>query len=284
MTRAILGRPGTTTWDTGSESTLVIAAPSSAVEAEHLPDRSKLDGKGSTSNYDGQAPVVPLDMRQPPPTSHHPYPAVPQPVVRTLPRNSPPQLRRGDSEATMVTQRAYGHPSRNSSYSSTRSGSTAAPAPLSSSFIPERIINPELLQRPITPSSDLALQMEKPRSTSLNQHRHDISSIASDDTLRRTGSLAPPPRPVASHSPSTSIGPRSERGIKGAGGEQFVDYRQPSSWKGPSHGAPLSAVLGPQDTPVVPPTPTQRAQRSTYGPDSPFVAGHYRTRSKPGFL
>jgi hypothetical protein len=132
-----------------------------------LPTPSKFDSNGPTSNYPeygGQASLVPLYMRQPPQPATTTYPAVPQPVVHALPRNSPPQQihfhRRGDSEATIVEQWAYGHLSRNSSYSSKRSGSTAAPAPSPRSLVPERIITPELLQRPITPSSVLALEME----------------------------------------------------------------------------------------------------------------------------
>ena len=255
--------------------------------SEHWPTPSKFS-PSNFPGYGGQAPAVPSDMRQPPPSGHHPDPAVPHPVVRALPRNSPPQQihfhRRGDSEATIVAQRAYGHPSRNASYSSTNSSSMAAPAPSPRSLVPERIITPELLQRPITPSSVLALEMGNPRSTMHSQHQRNLSRMTNDDALSTTGSLAPPPRPVASHSPSTGIWSRSEHGIKGTDGEQSVEDQQPSSWKGPSRDAALSAVLGPQDAPVVPPTPTQLGQRSPYSPKSPFIAGHHRTRSRPGFL
>lgn len=220
-------------------------------------------------------------MWQPPPTSHHPYPAVPQPVVHAPPRNLSPQHilshQRGDSEATIVDQRAYDQPSRRSSYSLKRSGSMAASAPSPRSSVSERIIDPELLQRPITPSSVLALEMENRRSPSPNLR------ITNDDTSRSVGSLAPPPRPVTSHSPSTSVGSRVEHGIKGRSGEKSIE-QGPSSSKGPSHDARLSAVLGSQDAPVVPPTPTQLAQRSPYIPTGPFVHGHHRTGSKPGFL
>lgn len=250
--------------------------------SEDLPTPSKFDYTSNYPEYGGRASVVPLYMWQPSLTSHPLYPAVPQPVVHPLPRNSPPQRiishRQGDSEATIVEQWAYGHPSRGSSFSSKRSGSMAAPASSTRSLIPERIIAPELLQRPITPSSVLALEMENRRSTSSDESRRNLY-----DTPSGVGSLAPPPRPVAYHSSSTSIGSRLDDGIKGTSGGQFVE-QQPSSWKGSSHDAPLSAVLGPQDAPVVPPTPTQLAQRLPYNPKAPFVHGHHRTRSKPGFL
>lgn len=268
----------------GSQNTIATRSPSSEVK-EYWPT----PGKSTTSNFpreSGQASAVPSYLRHPPSTSHHPYPAVPHPVVQALPRNSLPQQihfhRRDDSEATIVAQWAYGHPSCNASYSSTRRSSTAAPTPRSS--VPERIITPDLLQRPITPSSVLALEMENPQSMMPNQHQRNISRMTKDDALSMTGSLAPPPRPVGSHSPSTSIGSRSERGIKSTDGEQSVEARQSSSLKGPSRGAALSAVLGPQDAPFILPTRTQLAQRSPYSPQSPFIAGHHRTRSRPGFL
>lgn len=226
-------------------------------------------------------------MWQPPPTNRHPYPAVPQPVVHALPRNSPPQQmlshRRGDSEATIVEQWTYGRSSRGSSYSLKRSGSMAASSPPPRSVVPETNIAPELLQRPITPSSVLALEMENRRSTSPNEYRRKMSRIINDDTPSSAASLAPPPRPLTSHSPSTSVGSRLEHSTKGTGREQSVE-QGPSSWKGPSRDAPLSAVLGSQDAPVVPPTPKQLARRSSYSPKGSFVHGHHRTRSKPGFI
>jgi hypothetical protein len=254
-----------------------------------MPTPTKFDHSGPTSKYleyGGQESIAPLYMWQPPPTSHHPYPAVPQPVVYALPRNSPPQQilfhRRGDSEATIVERWAYGRSSPpSSSYSLKRSSSMAAPSSSSHSVIPGRIIVPELLQRPITSSSVLALEMENRRSTSPSEHRRNISRIINDDTSNSVGNLVPPPRPVAAHPPS--IGSRLERCIKGTSREQSTE-QQPNSWEGPSHGAPLSAVLGPQDAPVFPPTPTQLAQRSPYSPKRPFVHGHHRTRSRPGFL
>ena len=234
-----------------------------------------------TSNYGGQASIPPLDIRQPSPIIPHPYLAVPQPVVHALPRNLPPQHKpshqRGDSEVTMVDQWAYGHSSRSSSYSSKGRGSMAAPAPSPRGLVPERITAPELLQRPITPSSVLALEMENRWSTSPD------SRIINGDTLSRGGSLAPPPRPVTSHSPSTGVGSRLEHGIKGRGGEQSVE-QGPSAWKGPSRDARLSAVLGSQGAPVVLPTPMQSAQRSPSIPKGPFVHGHHRSRSRPGFI
>jgi hypothetical protein len=290
----VLGRrPAPTSWETASQNTLVPGSPTPAAKdrfPEHLPTPNKFDSNGSTSiypGYGGQAPVVPSYMQQPPTTSHHPYPAVPQPVFHALPRNPHPQQvpfhRRGGSEVTLAEQWTYGHPPRDHIYSPKRSSSIASSA---ITFVPERIVTPELLQRPITPSSILALEMRNPRSTSPNQHRRNISRMTSGDGLSGAGSLAPPPRPVTSHSPSTSIGSRSERGFKGTGGEQSVENQNqlPSSWKGPSRGVALSAVLGPQDAPTVPPTPTQLAQRSPYSPRSPFASGHRRAGSRPGFL
>ena len=264
-------------------------SPSSAVKEksfDHLQNPSKFDHNGLTSNSGGQASVLPLYMWQPTPTSRHPYPAVPEPVVHALPRNSPPRVlshRRGDSEATMVEQSAYGHSSLGSSYSLKRSGSMVASAPSPRGVVPETNIAPELLQRPITPSSVLALEMENRRSTSPNEYRRKMSRIINDGTPSRAGSLAPPPRTLASHSSSTSVGSRLEYSTEGTGREQSVEHG-PSSWKGPSRGAPLSAVLGSQDAPVVPPTPKQLAQGSPYSPKGSVVHGHHRTRSRPGFF
>lgn len=285
-TRAILGGPpNPTTWDTGSQNTLVIGRPSSAVKenfSENLPTHSKFDSNGPTSNfpeYDGQASIVISYRRQPTPTSHRPHPA-PQPVVHVHPENPPPQQmnfhQRGDSEVTIVEQRTRGHPSRNYSDSSNRSGSVAAPVPPPQTLVPERVTTPELLQRPTTPSSVLAMKVENPQSTSPIHHRRNISRIANDGALS-TGSFA-------SHSPSTSIGSQSERGIKGTGGEQTIEVQQPSSWTGPRHDAALSAVMGSQDALIASPIPTQLSQRSPYSPKRPFVPGHHRNRSRPGFL
>src|SRR5258706_7614203 len=185
ITRAILGRsPTPATWDTGTQSTFIGGSPSSVVESkvfEDLQVPSGFDRNGATSNTSGQASEVPLYMWQPPPTSRHPYPAVPQPVVHALPRNSPPQRiishRRDDSEATMVEQWAYGHPSHSSSYSLKRSSSMVAPAPRG--LFPETIIAP---QQPTTPSSVLTLEMENRRTTSPNEYRHDISRMINYDT------------------------------------------------------------------------------------------------------
>ena len=243
---------------------------------------SRFDCSGATSNTSGQVHEIPLYMWQPPPTSRHPYPPVPQPVVHGLSRNSPLQRiishRRGDSEATMVEQWVYGHASLSSSYSLKRSSSMAAPTP--KGLIPETIITP---QRPTTPSSVLTLEMENRRSTSPNEYRHDISRTINYDTRSSAGSLAPPPRPLTSHSPSTSIGSRMGHSTRGTVRGQSIEHG-PSAWKGPSRDAPLSAVLSPQDAQAVPPTHEQVAQRSPYSPNGPFIHGHHRTRSKPGFL
>jgi hypothetical protein len=153
----------------------------------------------------------------------------------------------------------------------------AAPAPSPRSLVPERTIAPESLQQPITPSSVLTLEMENRRSTLPD------SRIINDDSLNSVGSLAPPPRPITSHSPSTSVGSRLEHGIKARGGQQSVEHG-PSSWKGYSRDARLSAVLGSQDLPVVPPAAMQLAQGPPYIPKGPFVHGHHRSRSRPGFL
>jgi len=286
ITRVILGRsPAPAAWDTGTQSTFIGGSPDSADQEkfiEDLQEPSKFNCSGSTSNTSGQASEVPLNMWQPPPTSRQPYPAVPQPVVHALPRNSPSQRtishRRDDSEATMVEQWAYGRTSHGSSYSLKRSSSMAAPAPRS--LVPDTLITP---QRPTTPSSVLTLEMENRRSTSSNEYRHDMSRIINYDTRSSVGSLAPPPRPLTSHSPSTNIGSRLEHSTRGTGRGHSVRHG-PSAWKGPSRDAPLSAVLGPQNTPVVPPTHEQPAQRSPYSPQGPFVHGLHRTRSKPGFL
>jgi hypothetical protein len=289
----VLGRrPTPTTWETGSQHTCTAGRgnPSSTIRetfSEILPTPSKFDVYGSTSNYPeygGRASSVPLYMRQPPPTSHHPHP-VQQPVVDALPRNSRSQQIpfhwRGDSEATMVEQRDYDHLSRNYSYSSKSSGSTVVPALSRRTVMPERIITPESSQRLITPSSVLVLKMETPRSTSPTQRQRNTSRITNDDRLSWRGSLVPRSRQVASHSPSASIGSRLEPSIKG---ELSVETQQPSSWRGPNHGTTLSAVLGPQDAPVIPRTPTHPAQRPSYSPKSPPVPGHHRTRSRGGLL
>ena len=285
ITRVILGRsPTSATWDTGTQSTFVAGSPGSTVREkvfEDLQDPSRFDRSRATSNTSGRAPENPLYMWQPPPTSRHPYPPVPQPVVHALPRNSPQRIishRRGDSEATMVEQWTYGHSSLSSSYSLKRSSSMAAPAPRG--LVPETIITP---QRPTTPSSVLTLEMESRRSTSSNEYQHDLSRIINYDTRSSAGSLAPPPRPLTSHSPSTSIGSRMGHRTRGTVRGQSIEHG-PSAWKGPSRDAPLSAVLSPQDAPIVPPTHEQIVQRSPYSPNGPFVHGHHRTRSKPGFL
>lgn len=268
-----------------SQSTFVARSPSSAKGrfSEYLPD----PGKFSTSLFPGygrRGSVVPSYMGQPPQPSHHSHPAAAHPVVQTLPRNSLPQQmyphRRDNSEATIVAQRAYGHSSRNASYSSTESSPTVA----RKSLVPGRIITPELLQQPITPSSVLALEMENPQSMMSNQHQHNASRMTNDDALSMRGSLAPPPRPVASRSPSTNIGYQSERGFRGTEGEQSIEGLHPGLRKGPSRDASLSAVLDPQDAAVVPPPPIQLAQKSPYTPKGPFIAGHHRTGSRPGFL
>ena len=268
-----------------SQSTFVSRGPSSAKGrfSEYLPD----PGKFSTSlfpEYGRRGSVVPSYMGQPPQTSHHSHPAAAHPVVQALLKDSLPQQmyshRRDDSEATIVAQRAYGHSSRNASYSSTKSNPTAARR----SLVPERILTPGLLQQPITPSSALALEMENPRSMMSNQYQHNASRMTNDDALSTRGSLAPAPRPVASRPPSTNIGSQSERGFKGTDGEQSIEGLHPGLRKGPSRDASLSAVLDPQDAAVVLPTPVRLAQTSPYTQKGPFIAAHHRTGSRLGFL
>jgi len=185
----------------------------------------------------------------------------------------------GGWEATVIEQRSHDHSSRNSSYSSKGSDSMTA-----TTYAPERIVNPGLLQRSITPPSVISSELGNSRAMSPNQHRGNISRITNDERFNGEGSLAPPPRPVAAHSPSTSIGSRSERNIKGSGGEQPVKDQQLGSWKGSTHGVTLSAVLRPQDVPAVPLTPTRPAQRSPHGPRSPIASDHRRTQSRSRFL